>query len=580
MNIEGNKAGAGVTKDTPVTGQWARLRAISVSLGHGLSAEWVFTAVAFLIWLCVHGHYGITWDEAVQSKYGEAVRLFWSGHRSFQEFSHSAELPANIYFYGPALDLLCATIAHLFEADIFAVRHGVQGLLWVTMFYPVCALGKTLAGRLGAWCSGCALLGTPTLFGHAFNNPKDLPLACATIWLLHACVTVSSAQRLNWRDMLKLGGAAGFVLGVRPGAWFLFALMAVVPAVVGLQIARSPDAARTRGTVVRTLWVLAGAMVVGWIVMILPWPNAWHSPLLHPIRAAQLAMRFDEVYPVLFAGKIYDSNHLPWSYLASHVALSEPVPILLLAVWGHIVIWRRAFGSAQEKAAALGITFLLWFPMITFVVVRPNVYDGMRHFLFVLPPLALFSGVAAAGLIQRLQAVPKAVVLPGTVLLLLSAVPAMVRLHPYQNVYFNSLAGRRETLHQRYETDYWVSSYREAALWINKVQSNTNRQLSVAVAANSFCHYAFTHFIDKRVNVVGIEFGPHFNAQMPQEINYYVATVRHKQCNNFHNLPIEHRIEREGVLLTVIKRNDPMSAKSFDTTTNPVAWQMGAMRGR
>src|SRR5271170_5416256 len=127
-----------------------------------LPAGLALMGLAFLVWLFVHGDYGITWDESVQSGYGEAVRIFFSGGQSFADFSHSPNLPENIYFYGPALDLCCAVIAHAFGADIFSVRHGVQGLLWVAMFYPVCALGRRISGRTGAWCAGFALLGMPS----------------------------------------------------------------------------------------------------------------------------------------------------------------------------------------------------------------------------------------------------------------------------------------------------------------------------------------------------------------------------------------------------------------------------------
>jgi ferric-dicitrate binding protein FerR (iron transport regulator) len=55
-----------------------------------LSAGWTCVGVALVIWLLVHRDYGITWDESVQSTYGEAVRLVLTGGQSFADFSHSA----------------------------------------------------------------------------------------------------------------------------------------------------------------------------------------------------------------------------------------------------------------------------------------------------------------------------------------------------------------------------------------------------------------------------------------------------------------------------------------------------------
>jgi hypothetical protein len=521
-----------------------------------LSPGWMFTALALLVWLLVHGDYGITWDEPEQCNYGEAVRNYFFTSQSFAEFSHS-NLPGNAYLYGPLLGLVCATISHATGADIFAVRPAVQGLLWVAMFYPVCALGRRISGRIGAWCAGFALLGMPGLLGQAFNNPKDLPLACAAIWMLHVSVAAASARRLNWIHALKLGGAVGFVLTMRPGAWFLCVVLALVPLAVCWRVSKMPGERRISGAFAGTLLVLGAAVVMGWILMILPWPNAWHSPLGYPIKAAFYAMQFDEVYPVLFRGTIYHSNHLPWDYLASYLVLTQPLPLLVLAVWGQLVLWQKAFRSISKMVAVLGIAFLFWLPMVMFILLRPNVYDGMRHFLFILPPMAVFAGIAAASLIQRLHRLPKELLLPGVFALLLSAAPAMARLHPYENVYYNCLAGPRNTLPERYETDYWLSSYREAALWLNEVQSHYRRQLCVAVTVSEQSLPVFTHFLDQKIKAAHVNFGEFSHFTLPPEIDYYVATSRFNQWQNFSNTPIVHRIERDGILLTIIRGKSP-----------------------
>jgi hypothetical protein len=46
----------------------------------------------------------------------------------------------------------------------------------------------------------------------------------------------------------------------------------------------------------------------------------------------------------------------------------------------------------------------------------------------------------------------------------------------------------------------------------------------------------------------------------PPEYDYYVATVRYRQWQNFPSAPIVHRIERDGIVLTVI-RAQPQNPK-------------------
>jgi len=144
-----------------------------------------------------------------------------------------------------------------------------------------------------------------------------------------------------------------------------------------------------------------------------------------------------------------------------------PVPFLALAAWGHLVCWRKRPNPFRRRWRSWA-SFPDLVSVGNFVIARPNVYDGLRHFLFILPPFAVLVGVAAADVHFRLQKNLPWLALPVVAGVLLSAVPAMVRLHPYENVYFNFLAGPKATLHERYETDYWASSYREARLGSTK----------------------------------------------------------------------------------------------------------------
>ena len=49
---------------------------------------------------------------------------------------------------------------------------------------------------------------------------------------------------------------------------------------------------------------------------------------------------------------------------------------------------------------------LMWFflPLLLFVVRRPTVYDGLRHFLFILPALALLAALGATAVLDFVRA--------------------------------------------------------------------------------------------------------------------------------------------------------------------------------
>jgi hypothetical protein len=86
----------------------------------------------------------------------------------------------------------------------------------------------------------------------------------------------------------------------------------------------------------------------------------------------------------------------------------------------------------------------------------------MRHFLFVLPPLAVIAGAALDWAIAALPAGAWRRWSAGAAALWLVAhLGIMVSLHPDQYVYYNALAGGVPGAAGRFKLDYWAASYRE-----------------------------------------------------------------------------------------------------------------------
>jgi hypothetical protein len=93
-------------------------------------------------------------------------------------------------------------------------------------------------------------------------------------------------------------------------------------------------------------------------------------------------------------------------------------------------------------------------------------YNGVRHFVFVLPPFAVLGGLAAGKLIERAANVGRA-----TLALLITAIAIgvalpvidMVRLHPYEYASFNRVAGGVSGARTRYMLDYWGLALKQGA---------------------------------------------------------------------------------------------------------------------
>jgi hypothetical protein len=93
-------------------------------------------------------------------------------------------------------------------------------------------------------------------------------------------------------------------------------------------------------------------------------------------------------------------------------------------------------------------------------------YNGVRHFLFVLPPFAVLGGFAGISLMDAAARKFRFAPIAAAVVLVIGAalpVAEMVRLHPYEYTDFNRLSGGVMRARDRYMLDYWGLSFKQAS---------------------------------------------------------------------------------------------------------------------
>jgi hypothetical protein len=105
-------------------------------------------------------------------------------------------------------------------------------------------------------------------------------------------------------------------------------------------------------------------------------------------------------------------------------------------------------------------------PIALTVALRPAMYNGIRHFVFLAPAIAVVGGLAGARMVERLaQWRPAAAICAGALLAAGCGLPVveMVKLHPYEYTYFNRIEGGVRGASGRYMLDYWGLSLKQAS---------------------------------------------------------------------------------------------------------------------
>jgi hypothetical protein len=160
---------------------------------------------------------------------------------------------------------------------------------------------------------------------------------------------------------------------------------------------------------------------------------------------------------------------MPRSYLPTYLGMKLPEILLLLGSAGMLGTLAAQFRKgmpATRRASLLLVAMAVLVPIAITIATRPAMYNGIRHFIFILPPLCVLGGLAAAASLQWLANRSRLAAAAGGVAIVTGlAFPAyhMVTLHPYQYTHFNTISGGIRTADKSYMLDYWGLSFKEAA---------------------------------------------------------------------------------------------------------------------
>jgi hypothetical protein len=198
--------------------------------------------------------------------------------------------------------------------------------------------------------------------------------------------------------------------------------------------------------------------MIAMIVMYLTWPYLWPDPLGHFVESVLVMSQYPWNGQVLFNGVYYPSTELPWSYLPVLFGIQFSEPVWVLTLLGLAV---AVTGSREKRELAL-FTFC-WFvvPFLGFILTRAPLYDNFRQIFFIVPPVFMLAGV----IFERIKNMDWQIML--MLLCLLPGAVDALRLHPYEYIYYNRFVGGVDGAFRKFELDYWGTSYREAAEYLN-----------------------------------------------------------------------------------------------------------------
>ena len=527
-------------------------------------------AVMLIVGIYTYQDYGITLDEGVERKtaflnYQYAYKRL-TGETVGKFFNIELEEYKDRY-YGVALQLPMVFAEHMTGftmplRDAFLMRHLYTFVLcmagWVC-FYLFC---KQVFNN-----SWIALLGMlmvalyPRFWGEQFTNIKDMVFAascCASMMGVAMCLKHEG----KWKYEI-LGAVLNAVCANTRFIGFQF------PALLfGYRILRDwfidgsahgRGKAWIKGELPRYFCHLLLVLAVYFLIS----PASWENPLEYLSGVFRTFTNYSTWNGnVLFLGRFYPGDQLPWYYLLIWILLSAPLWYLLLAVIG---IWDagKAFAEkhglkkwlAGEHRYFVFCLVIAAIPLTTPVFKEVTLYNSWRHAYYVFPALVVLAlfGLRRLWCCMRSKRIMRQIMTVTICVMLSLQAGWTVYNHPYEKVYFNAVGRQNAELLDR---DYWYETvYEQLQVILRNDETNLISLSSdgvISISVNNF----LTEEEAKRFFVMDDEL---------KMADYYIDganTVRPESFEEY--TPVYELRMKDGLVLSTIHIRNDVLEKRFN----------------
>jgi hypothetical protein len=490
--------------------------------------------------------YGLGWDDYIQSQYGDLlVLLYSSGFADKRALAFD-----NLYLYGGGFDLLSALAAKVLPFGLFETRRLLGATVGLIGLFVTWRLGRRLGGPIAGLIALLLLAACPLYYGHMFINAKDAPFAVTMAIALLGIVRAFEEYPHPTPAVVAL---CGIGVGLATGSRIMgaFAVLSALLSLVMVLAIRSRESGLkiAFGECGKSLAAFIPGVVLAYLVMGLVWPWAVLSPL-NPFRAVSYfsnTFLFVNPWRQLFDGQLILVTDMPRSYVPTLFALTVPGLTLALGLAGTVGAIIALGGDRDNmlgrRAALFATVLTAMLPILITIVARPPMYDGIRHFVFTLPPFAVLGGVSGAWIVRWLERQGRTAIVAGSLILcsgIAFPIIDMVRMHPYEYAYFNRIAGGVAGARPRYMLDYWGLSLTQASRELRRL---------VADRHETPRHGTWKVAVCGPDTSVKVALGTQFTITRDPRGADFAMLLGELSCAKL-DAPVILEIEREGVIYT------------------------------
>jgi hypothetical protein len=503
--------------------------------------------IGFLVLgLCVYQQYGLAWDEPLQVSIGRTNLYYITTHDPYL-------LSFTDRYYGPAYEMILFLLTNSSDSRLmYLQRHLFNFLFFLGGVVAFNRLAQRLFGS--SWMGFLAsifLMLSPRIFADSFYNSKDIPFLVVFIFAMLTLVLF--LDNPTWLTAVLHAGVSAFLIAIRISGIFIPIISIVF--LIARWIFQSKS-----GPFWRELFSICIYLVLTVSLTTLFYPIFWHDPLAEFINGINRMSHYPWIADVLYMGNLIKTDQLPWHYIPVWISISTPILYLVCFGLGVtlmvIGLFRRSANwyDSERRNHLIIITCFLC-PLFVVIILHSVLYDAWRQMFFIYPAFLLISvqGIRLAiPLLQRwfrLNLVYSFVAI-SLVIGVIDPVSFAVRNHPFENIYFNRLAGDNMVqIKQRFELDYWGLSFKQGIDYI--LLADPSNRIPIYVTAppgKEYVEYFLPDNQKKRLIVV----------DDPDQARYFIGNYRyHPEEYPFNKKIYSVNVDKASILSVFDLRVEP-----------------------
>lgn len=483
----------------------------------------LFTTIVLFVFfaLSTYKQYGITSDE---------FSSYISG-QIWYEYFQNKPITNNLVRYNPILNEHYRLYSMFLYIIVGSMNYELFHLMNLLFFIPVLVFAILLFKylKINNWYSVIPvvfILLTPRILGDIPANPKDMPFTVAyfiSIALIFIFTQADSKTNIYLKNII-LGLLFGYTQSLRPLGFTLYPIYFIWSLI---------SARQSREKRINLVFETVTIFFIGMFVMTATWPAIGYNFLANFKKYLSLGTDFNLWEgKILYFGQELSSKQIPWHYLPVWLFITTPISHMAMLVIGLFLAIKKKLQPLHIYLfLVLGLNLALYF------FIRPTLYNGVRHYSFLVLLSSYLAGLILVTLITNLPKIRKYLLMAAVGLYLTVTLFTMYKLHPFENIYFNELSGGLQNASKNFDVDYWDMTYIEAAN-IFKHQSNVQKNSTIfSCGARS----ALNYYLGTNVEIV----------KNVENANYIFCNPREYEKLNT-NAKVIFTVERLSVPLIIV----------------------------